>query len=74
MDGFLIELADVLEEDVVTPTDLLEQFQGWDSLAVLSVIAMADSDFGVKLTSKQVNAAGTVQGLYDLMNAASMTA
>ena len=74
MDAFLTELSDILEEDVVAPTDLLEQFQGWDSLAVLSVIAMADADFGAKLSSKQVNGAGTVQGLYDLMVAAGSAA
>lgn len=66
---FLKELADILEEDTVRPADFLEQFSSWDSLAVLSVIAMADADFGVKLSSKQVNGAGTVQGLFDLIMA-----
>lgn len=69
MEKFLTEMADILEEDVVNPTDLLDHFASWDSLAVLSVIAMADADFGVKLSSKQVNSAGTIQGLYELLTA-----
>jgi acyl carrier protein len=74
MDEFLTTLADILEEDSVAPTDRLDGFASWDSLAVLSVIAMADSDFGARLSAKQVNGAATVQALYDLVTGAGTAA
>ncbi|HEX7642370.1 MAG TPA: acyl carrier protein [Noviherbaspirillum sp.] len=66
-DEFLSEMAEILEETKVTPEDSLESFSSWDSLAVLSVVAMADAKFGVNLSSKEVNDASTIQGLYDLI-------
>jgi acyl carrier protein len=67
-DEFLSEMAEILEETRVAPEDLLEGFASWDSLAVLSVVAMADAKFGINLSSKEVNGASTIQSLYDLIS------
>lgn len=67
MDEFLVEIAEILEEDTVKPTDLMDSFSSWDSLAVLSVIAMAGANFGNTLSSREVSGAATVQDLYDLI-------
>jgi acyl carrier protein len=64
MDEFLSEMAEILEEDSVQPTDELESFESWDSLAALSVAALADSSFGVNMLSQEINAANTVEDLY----------
>lgn len=64
MDKFLAEMAEILEEDAVSPTDELEQFESWDSLAALSVAALADSQFGVNMASGEINEAKTVEDLY----------
>ena len=64
MEDFLTERAEILEEDSVSASDELNSFESWDSLAVLSVAAMADSNFGVNISSKDINAAVTVGDLY----------
>lgn len=64
MDEFLAEMAEILEEDTVNPGDELNDFESWDSLAGLSVAALADSKFGVNMSSQEINDATTVEDLY----------
>ena len=65
----LLEIvADILEcelEEVSLETELDEGF--WDSLAIVSFMAEADSEFGKTLSPTQVGAAKSVQGLLDLI-------
>jgi acyl carrier protein len=67
MNGFYGKIAEILEVDAVNPSDLLADFPEWDSLSVLSVIAMAGSDYGVVLTAADLRGVGTAQGLHDLV-------
>lgn len=67
MEEFLAEMAEILEEDEVNPADELKSFESWDSLAGLSVVAMADAKFGVSMSSQELNGAETVQALYELI-------
>lgn len=67
MDDFLAEMAEILEADAVAPTDLLDAFDAWDSLAILSVIAMADTRFGVRMSAQEIRKLDTVQALHDLI-------
>lgn len=69
MDEFLVEMAEILEEDSVGPSDELNSFAVWDSLAVLSVAALADDKFGVKMSAQEINAANTMQELFDQITA-----
>lgn len=69
MDEFLAEMAEILEEDAVGPADELDGFESWDSLAALSVVAMADALFGAKMSSQEVRSAETVDELYQLIAA-----
>jgi acyl carrier protein len=64
MEEFLNEMAEILEEDSVNPGDELDGFESWDSLAALSVAALADSTFGVNMSSQEINNASTVEDLY----------
>lgn len=64
MDEFLKEMADILEEDTVSPAAELTDFESWDSLAVLSVVALADAQFGVNISAQDINDAKTVEQLY----------
>ena len=67
MNEFLKEMADILDEESVRGCDRLERFNAWDSLAVLSVVAMADARYRVTLSAQQVRAAGTIDELHALM-------
>ncbi len=67
MKEFLDMLAEILEEETVKPSDILEDFEGWDSLAMLSVIASADSTYHISLSAGELKKLGTVQDIYDLI-------
>jgi acyl carrier protein len=71
MEDFLKEMADILDEESVNESDRLDGFDAWDSLAVLSVIAMADSRYRAAFSAQQVRAAGTVGDLYRLLSASA---
>ena len=47
-------------------SDLLEELAGWDSLAVLTFVAMADEVFGVSISAKQLEKSRTVADLAKL--------
>jgi len=55
------KLAAILEVDEVKPQDVLRDFETWDSLSALSVIAMSNATFGVTLSGdelRQIKTAG----------------
>lgn len=66
MDEFLTEMSEILEDDV-TMSDALGKFESWDSLASLSVMAMADSKFGVRISPRDLGPAMTLEQLYALI-------
>ncbi len=53
------QLAEILEADQVNPEDILNKFDYWDSLTVLSILAMFDANYGVNLTAADVRAMQT---------------
>ncbi len=63
MENFEIEIAELLEVDSVTNSDVLKDFDAWDSLTVLSIIAYADESHHITVSAQEVNTAGTVSGL-----------
>lgn len=60
----LEKFAEILEEDIILESDYLNSFDEWDSLTTLSLIAMADSDYSVSLSSDTVQEFETV---YDVI-------
>lgn len=71
MEDFMKEMADILDEEHVAETDRLDGFDAWDSLAILSVIALAGSRYYGTFSAKQIRAADTVGDLYRLLSAGS---
>jgi acyl carrier protein len=45
----------------------LSDVAGWDSLAVLSFIAMVDDHFKIQIPGKEISACGTVRELVSLL-------
>jgi acyl carrier protein len=68
-EDFLKKIAETLEAPGLKETDDLTALPQWDSLAVLSLIAMFDADFGVNLPAGEVQKAGTALGLWSLVQA-----
>lgn len=62
-------LADVLDVEVedLEPAKKLEEFEEWDSVAVLSYIAMIDEEFGREIKGAEIRAFITVQDALDAM-------
>lgn len=56
----LEKLCDILETPDVKETDVLRDFDMWDSLAGLSIIAMADTLYGVTLPAADLKKLLTV--------------
>ncbi len=69
MNEFLKQLAGILEVDEVKETDELRSFPQWDSLSVLSVIAMLDASYGVNLRAADFGPVKTAGDLWNLVQA-----
>jgi acyl carrier protein len=67
MDDFYQKIAEILEVDAVNASDVLTDFPEWDSLSVLSAIAMIGKDYGVNLTASDLRGVATAQALRDLV-------
>jgi len=70
METFLEELIDMLDTEAdITITSYLTDIEEWDSLSVISFVAMADINYGKKLHAADIRKAQTVQDLYDFVAA-----
>ncbi len=63
MEQFLEKLAEILEVDSVKREDILTEFDEWDSLTLLSIIAAIDSDFNLNISAEQISSFTTVGDL-----------
>lgn len=67
MDNFENDIAEILEVNSVNMNDELASFDSWDSLTMLSIIALADENYGVTLSAAEINKAQTIRGLKELI-------
>lgn len=61
------ELMDILEVDELHDNDVLEEFEEWDSLTILSIIALVGRMYNKTISVADVRAAKTVGGLKELV-------
>jgi acyl carrier protein len=69
MNEFLKQIATILEVAEVKEADELKSFAQWDSLAVLSVIAMLDSNYGVNLQAADFAPVKSAADLWNVVQA-----
>ncbi|CZQ96933.1 acyl carrier protein (acp) [Trichococcus palustris] len=67
MENFYDEFAEILEVDEVTREDLLDDYEGWDSLGLLSTQIMAEENYGVKISNGDIKGLATVGDIEDLI-------
>lgn len=70
INDFIKNLAEQFEEvelEDFTPETKFQEFDEFSSLTVLSIIAMADDEYEVRLKADDVRSVNTVQELYDLV-------
>jgi len=66
---FYEQLAKILDAEEVKPEDVLKDFEAWDSLAILSVLAMADSTYGASIKADEIRSVKTAVELANLVEA-----
>lgn len=62
------KLAEFLEEDEIGDDDVLRDFDLWDSLTVLSILAMLDKTYGINIVATDLVKVETVKDLNNLVN------
>lgn len=68
--NFIEQFAEAVEVETsqsLTPETIFRDIDEWSSLAGLSVIAMADEEYGKELSSSDLRKVNTLQELYDLI-------
>lgn len=67
-DDFLTKLAEMLELDgALSGEEALADLEAWDSMAVLSFMALADGEAGKTLSPADIAKAKSVSDLYALV-------
>jgi len=67
LNKFIENLANVFEDanpDTIKPDTRFRDIEGYSSLIALSIIAMADEQYNVKLTGDDIRKSVTVEDLY----------
>lgn len=64
--SLLEKLSEILEEDVTLET-MLSDIEAYDSLAILSIVALADKEYGKTLKASVLVNVKTVQELISLI-------
>jgi acyl carrier protein len=64
---FLAQVKDTLEitDREINFTDNFKEFEEWDSLNLLSIIAMIDEEYGVIIDSNAMSKINTIEELYN---------
>lgn len=65
MESFIKQLAEALNlsEGTLAPEQRLRDLPNWDSLAVLTTLALVDECFGIQLSGARLNNCDTVADL-----------
>ena len=67
MKKFNEDIAEILEVDIVNSEDELAAFECWDSLTILSIIALTDQKYSVNLSAADVIGSKTIGKLEELI-------
>ncbi|SEO24010.1 hypothetical protein SAMN05192574_106219 [Mucilaginibacter gossypiicola] len=74
IEKFVSEFADQfddLDTSAFTPETLFKENDEWSSMTALSVIAMVDDSYAVRLTGDDIRNSKTIQQIYDIVLAKS---
>lgn len=68
---FIQKLGDVFEDtdlNTLKPETKFRDLPEWSSLSALSLIAVADEEFGKEISGSDIKNAQTIQDLYNLLS------
>ncbi len=61
MEELIAKLADILEVEELDVTKKFTDYDEWDSLAGLSVLALLDSDYNTTMSGKEISAFDSIE-------------
>jgi acyl carrier protein len=67
VEAFYAKLAEILDVETVQPGSVLRDFEAWDSLSVLSLLAMVDAKYGITLKPAELAKVKLAQELAELV-------
>ena len=69
MEKFLSLFSHIVEMDAAElKIDMkLKSLSGWDSIAAVSLLAMIDAEYGIKVTAEDLRQVKTIQDVYKLV-------
>ena len=67
MDKFLIDMAEIFEVDTASLDDILTDFDCWDSLTILSIIAYLDQNYSIKKSALEIKACNKISDIYEFV-------
>lgn len=62
-----INIFDEIDASQISPESKFKEIYEWGSMSVLSLIAMADEEYGVELEPEDIRKAQTVQDLFEII-------
>ena len=65
------QIAEILEVESLSGSEVLKSIPAWDSLAQISIIAVVADANGVRLTAKDLSQCATVNDLLQLIDTKS---
>jgi acyl carrier protein len=68
MDTFLARLSEVFERDDIKPDDEFRDYEEWDSMAYLSIIAMIDENYDIVIPGEEFTKLDKVIDIYNYIN------
>jgi len=68
MEQFLEQLVEVLEREDIDPEDEFRDYEEWDSLAFLSIIAMIDDNYDMVIPGQEFEKLNKVIDIYNYIN------
>ena len=72
---FLVQLAELIEiEDKLSLDTNLKDYEEFDSMAIMSLVAFLHKNFGKQFNARQLNQVETVESLVELIGKDSFSA
>jgi acyl carrier protein len=68
MEQFIERLVEVFEREDIEPEDEFRDYEEWDSLAFLSIIAMIDDHYDIVIPGEEFAGLNKVIDIYNYIN------
>ena len=68
MDKFLESMSEVFERDDIDSDDVFRDYEEWDSMAYLSLIAMIDDNYDIVIPGEEFANLNKIIDIYNYIN------